>query len=158
MQSKLPLMKNAGLVSLAVLALAAPFTAAEEGLRTAAYLDSVNVPTICYGETENVKMGDVKTIAECNAMFNVRIGAFAYAIRMMSEKELPVHTHAALTSWAYNVGLTNAANSTLIKKLRAGDVPGACKELLRWKYAGGKPILAKRREREYDLCMGEKSI
>ena len=32
-----------------------------EGCKLEAYLDAVNVPTIAYGRTKNVKMGDVCT-------------------------------------------------------------------------------------------------
>ena len=64
----------------AVMVLAVPFTAREEGLRTNAYLDSVGVPTICYGETENVNLGDTKTIPECTVMLETKLGVFAYAV------------------------------------------------------------------------------
>lgn len=135
------------------MALAIPFTAYEEGLRTSAYLDSVGVPTICYGETENVKLGDKKTKKECDEMFYAKLGTFAYAIKMEIPHQIDPHFHAALTSWSYNVGLGATRRSTLIKKAKAGDFIGACNELSRWIYAGGKPILAKRRERERQLCM-----
>lgn len=147
------MLKKTALVSSSVMLLALPFTAHEEGLRTAAYLDSVGVPTICYGETENVKLGDQKTKKECDAMFYARLGAFAYALDAEIQKTMNPNFHAALTSWAYNVGLGAAKKSTLIKKANAGDFVGACNELPKWKYAGGKPILQKRRERERALCL-----
>jgi len=61
-------------------------------------------------------------------------------------------------SWAYNVGAGAACRSTLVKKLKQTppDYEGACRELLRWTYAGGRvlPGLVKRREKEYRMCMG----
>lgn len=137
----------------AVMVLAVPFTAREEGLRTNAYLDSVGVPTICYGETENVNLGDTKTIPECTVMLETKLGVFAYAVDAAITPPLTPATHAAITSWAYNVGLGAMRSSTLVKKANAGDMVGACNELLKWKYAGGKPILSARRERERQLCM-----
>jgi len=141
------------LVSSSVMVLALPFTAHEEGLRTAAYLDSVGVPTICYGETEGVKLGDKKTKQECDAMFYAKLGVFAFAVDAEINHTMTPNFHASITSWAYNVGLGAVRKSTLIKKANAGDFIGACNELPKWKYAGGKPILAARRERERQLCM-----
>jgi lysozyme len=71
---------------------------------------------------------------------------------------LPDYVRAALISWMYNVGEGNARNSTLIRKLRAGDITGACNELPRWSYAKGKHIrgLYNRRKDEQQLCLGEK--
>jgi len=147
------MLKKAALVSSSVIAIALPFTAHEEGLRTAAYLDGVGVPTICYGETEGVKLGDKKTKQECDAMFYAKLGVFAFAIDAEIQPTMTPNFHAAITSWAYNVGLGAAQKSTLIKKANAGDFVGACNELPKWKYAGGKPTLAARRERERQLCM-----
>ncbi|MCH5496505.1 glycoside hydrolase family protein, partial [Salmonella enterica subsp. diarizonae serovar 16:z10:e,n,x,z15] len=46
------------------------------------------------------------------------------------------------------------AKSTLLKKLNAGDQAGACNELKRWTYAGGKQWkgLVTRREIEREVC------
>jgi lysozyme len=150
---RLPSARKAALVSSAVMAIAVPFTAQQEGLRTAAYLDSVDVPTICYGETENVRLGDIKTKTECDALFYARLGTFAYAVDIAVQPPMRPEFHAALTSWAYNVGIGAMQRSTLIRRANAGDFKGACADLLKWRYAGGKPILAARRERERNLCM-----
>lgn len=144
--------KGAATVATAV-SIAMPFVAYEEGLRTKAYLDSVGVPTICYGETENVKLGDVKTVDECNKLFHVKLGMFSAAVDMAVGPEMSPEFHAALTSWAYNVGIGAMRKSTLIKKANSGDFAGACNELPRWKYAGGKAILLGRRLREKSLCL-----
>lgn len=145
--------KKVSLVTAAVLTIASPFVAREEGLRTAAYLDSVGVPTICYGETEGVRLGQTKTKQECDALFNARLGAFAMAVDAMIEPPMPPETHAAFTSWAYNVGLGAARKSTLVRTANTGDLAAACYELPKWKYAGKKPILEKRRMREWELCL-----
>ncbi|WP_256937108.1 glycoside hydrolase family protein, partial [Enterobacter chuandaensis] len=61
---------------------------------------------------------------------------------------------AALYSFTYNVGAGAFSRSTLLKKLNTGDVPGACIELQRWTYAGGKQWkgLITRREIEREVC------
>ena len=44
-----------------------------------------------------------------------------------------------------------------MKKLNAGDYPGACEELKRWVYVDGRVVqgLVNRREAEYRRCIGE---
>lgn len=138
----------------AVLSLAMPLTAQFEGVRLNAYLDSVGVPTICYGETDGVRMGDAATQSECDAMLSWRLGYYSFKVWQIAG-DLPEPTHAALSSFTYNVGVDAFANSTLRKKLDAGDIAGACNELPRWVYAGGKKLngLIKRRTAERDLCL-----
>ena len=59
----------------------------------------------------------------------------------------------ALTDFAFNMGLGNLGNSTLLRKLNAGYGEEVPSELLRWVYAGGEklPGLVTRRQREVDL-------
>lgn len=140
-------------VPAAVMSLAVPFTAHEEGTRTKAYLDSANIPTICVGETEGVRMGDESTVQECSKLFYARLGFFAWQMDQYIHVPMAPEFHAAVTSWSYNVGLGAAKASTLVKKANADDMRGACNELPRWKYSAGKPILAERRERERVLCL-----
>ena len=49
-------------------ALAIGLVGAWEGLRTVAYRDIVGVPTVCFGETRGVEMGDEYTVEECQVM------------------------------------------------------------------------------------------
>jgi hypothetical protein len=48
-----------------------------EALRTTAYRDIVGIPPICWGETQCVRMGDIKTVADCNSIFARRLDEFA---------------------------------------------------------------------------------
>lgn len=139
----------------AVTLIAAPFTAHHEGLRLKAYLDPVGVPTICYGETRGVKMGDVKTKEECDALFEARLGYFAYWVDYYVQHDLSPKTHAALTSFAYNVGVGAFSKSTLLRLFNEGKFIEACNQLPRWVYAKGKklPGLVTRREEERQLCL-----
>lgn len=139
----------------AVTLIAAPFTAQHEGLRLKAYLDPIGIPTICYGETVGVEMGQEKTKEECDALFEVRLAYFATRVDMLVEPEMEPATHAALTSFTYNAGVGAFKRSTLRRKLNEGDLQGACDELLRWVYAGGRKFngLVRRRAAERNLCL-----
>lgn len=137
------------------LALAAPFVAQFEGLRLKAYLDAVGIPTICYGETDNVRLGQVKSKAECDTMLSMRLAYFGYEVQKEVPYTIPSNTHAALASWTYNVGAGAMRKSTLMKYMRAGNIKAACNELPKWNKAGGRVLagLTKRREAERRLCL-----
>ena len=129
-----------------------------EGYREYAYKDVAGVPTIGYGTTKGVKMGDKTTRQEAKA-FLVR-DASGMAKQMQSLIKVPLFQHEwdAYLSFTYNVGIGNFRSSTLLKKLNQGDYAGACLQLKRWVYAGGKKVkgLVNRRDAEYRMCMGQK--
>lgn len=128
-----------------------------EGLRTAAYRDPVGIPTICFGETRDVRMGQRRTRAECDGMLLDSLRRHEAAIRpcLARSDELPDPTYVALLSFAYNIGPRAFCGSTLVRRLNAGDLKGACNELLRWDRAAGVRLagLARRRQEERALCL-----
>ena len=143
---------TAGAVALAVVGLGP-----DEGLRTTAYLDVVGIPTVCFGETRGVSLGDTYTVAECEAMLMVRAQEFEDRIKpcIANYNKLPVEVRASLIRLSYNIGTGAFCGSTIVKKLNRGDIRGACNGFPAWKYAGGKVIrgLQLRREREKKQCL-----
>lgn len=137
------------------LAIAASLVAGAEGLRTAAYEDPVGVPTICFGETRGVKMGDSATVEQCRAMLAGRLVEFSTGVDRCMTRRVPDESYAAFLSFAYNVGTGSFCGSTLVRKANAGDLVGACNELPRWDRAKGirLPGLTKRRQDERALCL-----
>lgn len=142
------------------LTVAVPFIGRWEGLRLEAYLDIVGVPTVCYGETKGVKLGDTYTKAECDAMLAREILSYrdrlhpAFTAKTI-DLRLPVARHVAFVSLAYNVGVSGTSKSTAVRRLNASDIKGACDALGWWNKAGGRVIrgLANRRAEETSLCM-----
>ncbi|MDK7645925.1 lysozyme, partial [Klebsiella aerogenes] len=95
--------------------------------------------TVCDGHTgSDIRRGHRYSDKECDALLQSDLRKVANAIDPLIKVRIPDPTRAALYSFTYNVGSGAFASSTLLKKLNAGDVPGACKELQRWTYAGGK--------------------
>lgn len=139
------------------MALAVAFVGQWEGLRLSAYRDIVGVPTVCYGETKGVQMGDSYTKAECDDMFVEELESYAAQLAKVipALPEMPPEMQVAFTSWAYNVGLGAAAKSTLARKANAGDWVGACEQLPRWNRAGGRAVrgLTLRRSAEREMCL-----
>lgn len=138
---------------LLVLALATPLVAKWEEVRTMPYQDIIGVWTVCAGET-HVEMREY-TRAECEAMLEASVKEHAAAIDRLVTGPMTPPRKAALISFRHNVGGAAFARSTLVRKLNAGDVQGACDELRRWVYAGGKRVrgLENRREEERRLCL-----
>ncbi|UOD30693.1 lysozyme [Massilia violaceinigra] len=138
------------------LAIAAVFVGGFEGLRQAAYLDPVGIPTICFGETKGVRLGQRATLAQCDAMLAASLQLANRAVDDCIRVPLPDYRRAAVVSFTYNVGRDAMCGSTMARKLNAGDTLGGCDELLRWTYAKGVrlPGLVKRRAVERNMCMG----
>lgn len=126
-----------------------------EGFEPTAYRDPVGIPTICYGHTATVRMGQTLSKSECMALLEADLGHAFRAVDRRTQVELAPPTRAALASFVYNVGEGAFARSTLLRKLNAGDLRGACHELSRWVYAGGRKLngLIKRRATELELCL-----
>lgn len=125
-----------------------------EGRSLAGYIDPVGIPTICYGHTATAKVGQSKTAEECEQLLQQDLGiALAAVDRQLPE--LSPETRAALGSFVFNVGEGAFLTSTLLRKAKAGDLQGACNELPRWVYAGGRVLngLVRRREAEKELCL-----
>jgi lysozyme len=139
----------------AALLIATPFVGQWEGLRTSAYLDPVGIPTICYGSTHGVKIGQEKTVAECDQLLETELIEYYRAVEEGIDVPLPPARAAALTSFAYNVGISNFNRSTLRRLMNEGKTRQACDELGKWVFAKGMKLrgLVRRREAERQLCL-----
>lgn len=126
-----------------------------EGDEPTAYRDPVGIPTICYGHTATARLGQTLSQVECTALLQQDLGDAFAVVDRRAKVELPEPTRAALASFVYNVGAGNFARSTLLRKLNQGDLRGACHELSRWVYAGGKRFngLVSRRATEKEICL-----
>ena len=122
-----------------------------EGLYLKAYFCPAVVLTIGYGHTRGVKPGE--EINELQAEIYLKEDVEACEIQL-NYLTLPINQHQfdALCSFIFNLGIGNFMQSTLLKKLKAGDKTAA-DEILRWDKSGGKvlPGLTARRKAEYDL-------
>ncbi|QNU62246.1 lysozyme [Vreelandella titanicae] len=126
-----------------------------EGYQPTAYRDPVGVPTICFGHTATARMGQTLSQERCTQLLQADLGHAFSAVDRRAQVDLPPPTRAALASFVYNVGEGAFARSTLLRKLNAGDLSGACQELSRWVYAGSRKLngLVKRRATERELCL-----
>lgn len=128
-----------------------------EGWRDTAYIPVPgDVPTIGFGTTEGVKLGDKITPPKALERSVEDIGKFEGAIKECVKVPLYQREFDAYTSLSYNIGSGAFCKSTLVKKLNAGDYVGACESILAWDKFKGQPLkgLTKRRQAEYRMCVG----
>jgi lysozyme len=126
-----------------------------EGCKLKAYLCPAGVPTIGYGRTKGVKLGQTITQAQADAWVVEEYDEFEAGVRKLVKVPLTANQLGALTSFAYNLGLGNLKSSTLLKKLNGGDYAGAAAQFARWNKAGGVVLagLTKRRAAEAKLFL-----
>jgi lysozyme len=145
--------KDIAAISLSASALVA--IALHEGYKESAYLPLAgDVPTIGFGTTTGVKLGD-KTSPEKALQAALRdIQKFEGALKQCVKVPLTQGEYDGYISLSYNIGSSSFCRSTLVKKLNQQDYQGACQEILRWdKFKGQRlPGLTKRRQEEYLKC------
>ena len=117
-----------------------------------------DVPTIGFGTTGGVKMGDTIKPPQAVARALGDVQKFEGALKQCVKVPLHQYEYDAYISLSYNIGSQAFCGSTLVKKLNAGDFEGACQQILRWDKFNNKPLagLTKRRQAEYQQCKGAK--
>lgn len=121
-----------------------------EGLRLEAYHDAAGVPTIGYGHTKNVRMGDKISEYWAKEMLREDIEEAEWQVKELGVAKTEGQLDA-LVSFVFNLGIERLKTSTLLKVIRnGGSMQQIKKEFKRWVYGGGKqlPGLVKRREWE----------
>ena len=114
-----------------------------------------DVPTIGFGTTSGVKMGDTITPPKALLRALQDVQKFEGALKNCVKVPLSQNEYDAYIELSYNIGSYAFCNSSLVKKLNAYDYAGACEEIKRWDKFKGKSLkgLTLRREREYQLCI-----
>ena len=125
----------------------------KEGFRNEAYLDSAGVPTIGYGFTEGVKMGDTISEEEANKRLLREMARTDQDYNNLVSADLNPNQQAAVKSLLYNIGGPQFEVSKARAALNAGDFETFKKEAAEFRMADGKviPGLENRRRDEMDL-------
>lgn len=156
------LSRVAKILGVGALALAAALIVPSEGRRLDPYRDTGGVLTVCDGHTGGVQARRY-TPGECDQLLASDIRKHDSDISKCIPAGLPDRPHAAFLSFAYNVGAPTFCKSTMSKKARAGDIPGACAEISRFVFVAGRDCrlkssncagIVKRREKERAMCEG----
>ncbi len=127
-----------------------------EGLRLEAYLCPANIPTIGWGHTKGVKMGQHITVQQAEDML---VDDIAPIERLLNGLKINFRQEQfdALVSWIFNFGEGKFKGSTLYKRIIANAKDEEITDqLVKWINAAGRPLLGlmKRRVAEANLFIG----
>lgn len=108
-----------------------------EGLRLAAYRDSVGVWTIGVGHTSaagspKVTPGLRLTKEQVDEVFARDLVKYEDAVNSNIKVPLAQNEFDALVSFCFNIGPGGFSRSTVVKRLNAGDKRGAADAMLMW--------------------------
>lgn len=109
-----------------------------------------DVPTIGVGTTAGGKLGDRTTPPRALASLLAGVSVAEQAVARCTTQPITQGQFDALASLAYNIGGGAYCGSTLVRRLNAGDCPGAAAEFDRWVRVQGRvaPGLVARRADE----------
>ena len=122
-----------------------------EGLRLTAYKCPAGVPTIGYGHTKNVKMGDVITLEQANMYLLQDLKGSIFCVNEYDKiYNFTQNEFDALVSFTFNCGKGNLTKLTG-KGTRSKALIG--QKILAYNKAGGRVLngLVRRRQAEHDL-------
>lgn len=127
-----------------------------EGLRLDAYKCPAGVPTIGWGHTKGVKMGQRITPAMAEDLL---VEDIAPIERLLNGLKINFRQEQfdALVSWIFNLGAGNFKSSTMYKHILADAKDEEITDsLIKWTYSGKQqlPGLMKRRVAEANLFLG----
>jgi lysozyme len=152
-------MNRAPIISLGISGIALIGLLVAEGYRDTAYIPVAgDVPTIGFGTTQNVRMGDKITVPQALNRALDDVQKFEGAMKRCVKVPLHQYEYDAYLSLTYNIGEGAFCRSTLVRLLNQQRYDEACKQILRWDNFQGRPLrgLTIRREKEYAMCMGVK--
>jgi len=111
-----------------------------EELRLEAYLDGGGVPTIGWGHTRGVKMGQTITLEQAEQFLRDDLHEAELCVEKQVPYGLAPHQFDMLVSLTFNIGVTAFAKSTLLRKLISKDIQGAADQFEKWCFDNGKKI------------------
>ncbi|NIC29339.1 lysozyme [Serratia plymuthica] len=121
----------------------AQFQDEKEGQRLTAYQDEGGIWTVCGGVTmvngQRVTKGMRLTAEQCKRIDAAEQKKALDWVDRNVKVTLTAPQKVGIASFCpWNIGPSKCFTSTFYKKLNAGDRPGACREIRRWIFDGGR--------------------
>lgn len=116
--------------------------------------------TVGFGATgEGIDSNTVWAQEQADADLSQRLVTICDKVTNIVVASLSSNQLSALIDFAYNLGLGALEGSTLLRKVNAGDFPGATDQFALWTHAAGKtlPGLVTRRRAEACLFAGDEA-
>jgi len=145
-----------GPVLAAALMIATPMVAGHEGMWLVAKPDRLahGIPTVCFGETEGVHIGDRYTAKECDAMLAKKLVRYGNSAAACIHVPVSPKILASFIDLNYNIGEFAFCHSTVVARLNAGNYGGSCDAMRVWTNSAGqfRQGLLNRRLDEIAVC------
>lgn len=129
-----------------------------------AYLCPAGVPTIGWGHTKGVKLGDTCSVQQADIWLSQDLEDAAVAVASQVKVPLAQGQFDALVDFVFNLGAGRLKTSTLLQLLNDGRVFAAADQFKLWVHAKveGKdvilPGLVKRRAAEAAMFLDRKAV
>ena len=126
-----------------------------EGCKLVAYLCPAGIPTIGYGHTKDVKLGDLCTQEQAEEWLREDMQEAEVGIKRCLTIPISRNQMEALVSFVFNLGIGNLRQSTLLKYLNQGEYEQAANQFVRWNKSKGQVLegLTNRRLDEKQLFL-----
>lgn len=128
-----------------------------EGCSFVAYQDGNGVWTIGYGHTQGVDAGDTCTRQQASDWLSEDLEVADHALQRLVKIPINQNQWDGLTSFVFNIGQGNFAQSTCLRDLNANNIQGAADAILMWDRVAGQVSsgLVRRRTAERSLFLTE---
>lgn len=118
-----------------------------EGLRLKAYLCPAGIPTIGWGHTRGVRIGETITEAQASDYLVEDIAPIEVLLNSQ-HINFRQEQFDALVSWIFNLGVNAFGGSTMLKYIRDNrSDEDITDQMVRWVNAGKKPLVGLKRRR-----------
>ena len=127
-----------------------------EKLELVGYADEGGVPTAGWGHTgQDVTVGQTYTLQDAQGWFAADIEHAEQVVDGTAPLSCTQNQFDALVSFAFNVGVGAYLHSTLLSRLKGGDLAGAAAQFLVWDHVDGEASagLLRRRQAEQALFL-----
>lgn len=119
-----------------------------EGFRPNAYIPVPgDVPTIGYGFTKGVDMGDTMTLEEAEHRLIEEVRPYEQAVAQACTLRPNQNEFDAMVLLCYNIGIAGFRRSSVLKAHNRGDKPAASRAFGLWNKSGGKEYAGLTRRR-----------
>ncbi len=127
-----------------------------ESCRLSAYLPTPNdVPTIGWGCTDGVSMGDTCTQEEADTWFLEDLAWVQDCLDAHIHVPITQHETDALASLCFNIGCEQFRKSTLVRLINDSRFEDAAPQFLRWTKQDGVELAGLKRRREAEKTLFE---
>lgn len=112
-----------------------------------------DVPTIGYGFTRGVKMGDTMTRTQADARLLEEVAPYETAVEHNCTVLPNQNEFDAMTLLCYNIGINGFRGSTVLKCHNRGDKQAAARAFGLWNKSGGKVYRGLTNRRAYEAAL-----